>query len=40
MDIEGSGKWIFLAILSVLVVVGLIVKKKLGGVDRLKAEDC
>ena len=34
MDIEGSGKWIFLAILSVLVVVGLIAKKKLGEANR------
>lgn len=35
MDIEGSGKWTFLAILSVLVVVGLIVKKKLGEANRI-----
>lgn len=35
MDMEGSGKWIFLAIVSVLVVVGLIVKKKLGQADNI-----
>jgi hypothetical protein len=35
MDIKGSGKWIFLAIVSVLVVVGLIVKKKLGQADTI-----
>ncbi len=35
MDIEGSGKWIFLAIVSVLVIVGLIVKKKLGEANNI-----
>lgn len=32
---DGSGKWIFLAILSVVVIAGVILKKKLGEANKI-----